>query len=279
MKNAAAILCAVAAVLLLTACAGGGSGGDPPATAMTPAADDTGTYYAGLAGLSGAALRDGLQDLLEADHRKLTYAEVWDALQDTDQDPANPSHVILFYTGRSHDKADRDGQPGCDNDSWNREHIWPRSYGLGDESDYGFTDLHHLRPTDKSVNSSRGNRVFDNGGTPQGEAPDTYSDSDSWEPRDAIKGDTARMIFYMDVRYDGSDGGMADLHLLDDAGAVSGEPAMGVLCTLVAWHGEDPVDAAERTRNDRIQAWQGNRNPFIDHPEWVGKLYGAACAR
>ena len=76
---------------------------------------------------------------------------------------------------------------------------------FGDSPPCG-TDLHHMKPEDASVNSDRGNKDFDNGGVQHPEATGCYYDSDSWEPRDAVKGDVARMIFYMEVRYEGDNG-------------------------------------------------------------------------
>lgn len=234
-------------------------------------------YYAAASGLSGAALKAALQDIISSGHNKLSYSEVWTALQYTDEDPNNSNNVILIYTGRSADKDDRDGQPGSDNDSWNREHIWAKSLGFPSSSQYGYTDLHHLRPADKTVNSSRSNKDFDNGGSAQGEAPDTFTDSDSWEPRDEVKGDVARMIFYMDARYDGSDGNMPDLTIVSHTNTDTGDPEIGVLCTLYSWHLSDAVDAQEQTRNNRVYELQGNRNPFIDNPQWVSSIWGNAC--
>ncbi len=129
-----------------------------------------------------------------------------------------------------------------------------------------------LRPTDMTVNSSRGNKEFDNGGTAQGEAPDTYADSDSWEPRDEVKGDVARMIFYMAVRYEG-DNGELDLEV---SGSVNNgsSPLHGKLSTLKEWNEQDPVDDFERERNEIIYLdYQHNRNPFIDNPGWVEEIW------
>jgi endonuclease I len=271
--------------ILLAACDGGGSvhrGGveavDSATGAALPAPALIDEYYASVDGLSGEALKAALQTLLEGDHIALSYREVWGALQYTDQDPDNAGNIILIYTGRSHDKNDRYGQPGSSADSWNREHVWPKSMGFRSRSFLGHNDIHHIRPSDGTVNESRGNLDFDAGGEPVTEAPDTFGDGDSWEPRDGIKGDVARMIFYMDVRYDGNDGSMPDLSIVNDTRSSSGESVIGVLCTLYRWHRDDGVDAFEARRNDRIQQWQGNRNPFIDHPQWVDEIYGADCA-
>lgn len=236
-----------------------------------------GTYYDSVTNLTGASLKAALQDLLETNHTKLSYSEVWDALQYTDEDADNTDNVILLYTRRSHSKTDRDGQTGYDNQSWNREHVWPKSLGFSSTSQYGYTDIHHIRPTDKTVNSSRSNKDYDEGGTAQGEAADTYTTSESFEPMDDVKGDVARMIFYMDVRYDGSDGNMSDLYLVDDTRSETDDPFFGVVCTLYNWHQNDAVDSVEMTRNNRIEEWQGNRNPLIDHPKWVAEFYSDQC--
>jgi len=249
-------------------CSGASAGGS---------ATYSGDYYDSVLNLSGASLKAALQDLLESNHTKLSYSEVWDALQYTDEDLTNSNNVVLLYTGRSHSKTDRDGQSGFDNDSWNREHVWPKSLGFSSTSQYGYTDIHHIRPTDKTVNSSRSNKDYDEGGSAQGEAADTYATSESFEPRDEVKGDVARMIFYMDVRYDGSDGNMSDLYLVNNTSSETDDPFFGVVCTLYTWHKEDAVDSNEMTRNDRIQEWQGNRNPLIDHPEWVDEFYSSQC--
>lgn len=253
---------------LMTSCDGSDSGSG---------VEYDGSYYDDVIDLHGYTLKSALQNLLEADHIRLSYSEVWDALQDTDEDPNNTNNVILLYTGRSADKDDRVGQSGDDQDSWNREHVWPNSMGFSSSGQYGYTDIHHLRPSDVSVNTDRGNKDFDNGGSAHGESAETYTDSNSWEPRDEVKGDVARMTFYMDVRYDGSDGGMDDLYIVDNTSSTPGDSFTGVLCTLYEWHSLDPVDSFEMTRNNRIETWQGTRNPFIDHPEWVSEFYAGQC--
>lgn len=107
------------------------------------------------------------------------------------------------------------------------------------------------------------------------EATECFADSDSWEPRDAVKGDIARMMFYMVVRYEY---GAYDLELVDYTGT-SNTPVFGKLSTLLQWHQQDPVDDWERNRNDIIfNSYQGNRNPFIDHPEFVNYIWGGSTA-
>ncbi|MCP4411798.1 MAG: hypothetical protein GY808_04410, partial [Gammaproteobacteria bacterium] len=229
-------------------------------------------YYDSALGKTGQALNDALHQIIK-DHTKFPYTsastDVWDILMDTDEDSANTNNVILLYTGRSQDKS-LNGSQGSDSDYWNREHVWSKSHGFPSESDTAYTDVHHLRPCDASVNSSRSNKDFDNGGTAHSEATGCFSDSDSWEPRDAVKGDVARMMFYMDVRYETD--GEYDLELQESI-PTSG-PNFAKLSVLLAWHQEDPVDNWEIIRNDKIFSYQGNRNPFIDHPEYVDQIWG-----
>lgn len=242
------------------------SGGttEPPPSGGTSPWDST--YYAPAIGKTGTALRTSLHDIID-NNTKLSYDAVWTALKDTDQDPNNSANVIELYTGRSIAKSSNGGNPG----QWNREHVFAQSRGGFTTSAGPGTDLHHLRAEDVTVNGTRGNKDFDNGGTAVSGCTDCWTDGDSFEPRDAVKGDVARMLFYMAVRYEGDDG-FNDLELSTVSG--SAVPRIGDLDVLLAWNSSDPVDAFEMRRNDRIHAqWQGNRNPFVDHPEWAAAIW------
>ncbi|MDK1472755.1 endonuclease [Streptomyces sp. 549] len=236
-----------------------------PRDAATAALDAS--YYQDAVGKTGDALRSALHAIV-SDQRTLSYAQVWDALKATDEDPADPANVVLLYTGRSQSKQAHGGSTG----DWNREHVWPQSRGgFGTAAGPG-TDLHHLRPADVTVNGIRGNKDFDLGGSPVAGAAGNLTDADSFEPRDAVKGDVARMVFYMAVRYEGGDG-FADLEVNDrvDNGSA---PLTGRLSVLRQWHAADPPDAFEKRRNDVIHDdYQQNRNPFVDHPEWVAHIW------
>ncbi|MGH3746841.1 MAG: endonuclease [Micromonosporaceae bacterium] len=237
-----------------TAFSGGGS--EPPP-------DD---YYAPAIGKTGDALRSALHGIID-NNTMLSYDQVWTALKDTDQDPNNTANVVLLYSGFSRSKSLNGGDP----DDWNREHTWAQSHGGFGTTPGPGTDVHHLRPTDVTVNSTRGNKDFDLGGSAVSECPDCFTDSDSFEPRDAVKGDVARMLFYMAIRYEGGDG-YPDLELNN---LINGSvPYHGKLSVLLNWHAADPPSAFEKRRNDRIyDVWQGNRNPFIDHPEWASSIW------
>ncbi len=249
---------------------GASSTTSPTATGtVTPtASSSTDAYYAAASGKSGAALKAALHTIISTGVTKISYDAVWDALKVTDQDPANSSNVILIYSGISRSKTLNGGDSG----DWNREHVWAKSHGdFGTATGPG-TDLHHLRPEDVAVNALRDNKDFDTGGSAATGAPGNYTDSDSWEPRNAVKGDVARMIFYMAVRYEGDDS-WPNLEV-NDSVSNGTNPYLGRLSVLKLWNTQDPPDAFEKNRNQVIYAtYQHNRNPFIDHPEWVSSIF------
>lgn len=225
-------------------------------------------YYQKASGKTGQELKTTLHTIIE-NQTKLTYAQVWDGIKDADEDPKNPNNVILLYSGKSISKSSNGGNTG----QWNREHVWAKSHGNFGTSVGPGTDLHHLRPEDVSVNSKRGHLDFDNGGQAYSGC-ECKVDSDSWEPPDNVKGDVARMLFYMAVRYEGN--GELDLELSDTVNTYP-KPLHGKLSTLLEWNELDPVDEFESNRNDVIyEEWQHNRNPFIDHPEWANEIWSSA---
>jgi endonuclease I len=242
----------------------------PTATVTSASATTTSydsTYYKNAIGKTGTSLKSSLHTIISS-QTKISYDAVWNALKVTDQDPSNSNNVILLYSGTSRAKSLNGGAVG----DWNREHVWAKSHGdFGTATGPG-TDLHHLRPADVQVNSTRGDKDFDDGGSAVSGATGSYTDSDSFEPRDADKGDVARMILYMAVRYDGGDG-FADLEPNDKVSNGSA-PYIGKLSVLKQWNDEDPPSSFEENRNNVIYStYQHNRNPFIDHPEWVDAIW------
>lgn len=241
-------------------------------------------YYDSAQGKTGAELRQALHSLIKG-HTVILYdsssnVDSVDALKVLDEDPASTNNVVLIYSGFSVPKANY-GVNG-----WNREHLWPNSYGF--DIDITTTwpalrDLFNLSPCDSGVNSARGNKYYDysdptdpNYKKPaHASAPLCSTDTDSWEPPDSMKGDIARAMFYMDVRYAGESSSEPDLVLTDNVGSITnGSPFMGRLSALLSWHQLDPVDASEQKRNDLIyDRYQRNRNPFLDHPEWVASVF------
>ena len=233
--------------------------------------------------------RTELHELLERTHRRpLPYTDkdgddVWKALLDIDAGPANDDStqdtVLLIYKQTLlHNASAMRGVPGG---GWNREHVWPKSRGVGDGG-ADFTDVHHLRPSDWNVNAARGNKFL---GTCPVDVPaqctvpahveaatDTAASTTTFLPPAAARGVVARALLYMSVRYHPL------LRLTDcPSSNNNNNNEMAYLSELLTWHETYPVSDAERQRNQRIcERWQGNRNPFVDHPEWVKDLFGAA---
>lgn len=225
-------------------------------------------YYEGTEGLYGDQLREVLHNIID-DHIEYSYNDLRDfVLLETDEDPDNQNNVILIYSGISRDKDDFGGNTG----EWNREHTWAKSHGDFGNLPAEGTDAHHIRPADVQINSTRSNLDFDNGGSPVANCPGCKVDSDSFEPRDEVKGDVARMIFYMATRYMGGNNELF-LDVVDELNTAP-EPKHGKLSTLLDWHEADPPDAFEENRNEVIYGYQENRNPFIDHPEFVEAIWG-----
>lgn len=242
-------------------------------------------YYNAASGLTGDNLKAALHTIIDG-HTEYPYTstntDVWDILKDADRDPNNANNVIGIYSGFSMDAA-AEYASGA---GWNREHVWAKSRGNFGTTLGAGTDCHHLRAADVSTNSARNNRNFDEATTQYIDGSGNYSGTtDSytsstdwiWEPRDEVKGDVARMIFYMVVRYEGTNG-EPDLELTDNLlTSTDQSPLHGKASVLMAWHLADPVSAAEQARNEVIYGYQGNRNPFIDHPEYACEIFSAYC--
>lgn len=237
-------------------------------------------YYTSANGLNGTALKAELNNIIKG-HVSFPYSsggtDVWDILKETDKDPNNPANVILLYTGESVN-GDQEYNNG---NGWNREHVWAKSHGDFGNSQGPGTDAHHLRPANIQVNADRGNRWFGNCNVPHtfggSNTGNFYSTTEHlWQPRAEVKGDVARMIFYMATRYEGQNGEV-DLEVIDylPSNNNTSDPVHALLSDLLEWHEEDPVDNWERNRNDVIYySYQQNRNPFIDNPEYVQLIWG-----
>ena len=238
-------------------------------------------YYQSATNKTGFTVRAALHEIIN-DHTVIPYfhgffLDTSDALRVLDQDPQNPANVLLPYAQRSEPTNTFGLATG-----WNREHLWPNSYGL-DDVEPAYSDLFNLRAEDATVNSDRGNLYFDTSDTSStsyrfpahAEALQCSQDADSWEPPAQMRGDIARALFYMDVRYEGDRTNELQLRLTDATSKINNTNAvMGKLSTLLRWHETDPVDSAERRRNDLIyERYQHNRNPFVDHPEWVNAVF------
>ncbi len=240
-------------------------------------------YYSSAYGLTGDELKVELHKIVEKTHtKKLSYSDVWGALKKADKGEGD--NVICIYTGVLHAFSKQDkGSAG--NDIWNREHVWPNSKGFEQKGHTAYSDIHHLYASNKNINNHRGNNDFGDfeflGITPP--KKDNYGNlwnSTYFEPRDEVKGDIARALFYMVVRYDGDicNNCNLDLELVEGpskqiSNTYDKKGSLGDIRSLIKWHYEDPVSEAELARNEIVYGIQGNRNPFIDHPEIVAALY------
>ncbi len=208
---------------------------------------DLDVYYDDAEGLYGAILVDALNTIINNGFNGVTYGEARYILDDSDQDPDNASNLILVYFGTSINSGWDAGS------TWNREHVWPQSL-LGSSADNGTvnvaSDLYNLMPANPGENSSRGNSPYSEMGL-------------GYEPRDEVKGDVARALFYMMVMY-------PELNLVDTAPGIH---EMGYLSELLQWHIDDPVDAFELNRLEVIASEQDNRNPFVDYPHFVELIW------
>ena len=193
-------------------------------------------YYNSAIGMSGNQLKYALRTIINTGTRDTSYDDLRTALPKTDPGSSN-GKILLFYLRKDVNAAWDGGK------TWNREHVWPQSQGWFKTSGAG-SDVHHIRPTDPGENSRRGNTKY-------GESGSTY------EPKDNVKGDVARIIFYLLTRYSQTD---------------SSYPVTKVatsMSMLLDWHAMDPVDSIEIYRNEKAYEIQKNRNPFIDVPEYA----------
>lgn len=233
-------------------------------------------YYSSLEGLSGAVLKQAVQDIISnpAIVRAHSYGDIVDILKTSDQNPLNSNQVWLMY--KETPRAKFDFQTSSNSaGKWNREHIYPQSRGgftdatsdLADgigvwlptsASDItaGHSDAHHIRAEDGPENSLRNNKDYGLTGY-NGPA----GNQNSW------KGDVARSVFYMAVRYNGLDVVNGDI-----PDTTVGQ--LGDLASLLNWNALDPRDDFEMNRNNYIYTWQVNRNPFIDYPQLADYIWG-----
>lgn len=272
---------------------------------FTVATGTLGGYYDSVNTSSAEQLRCSLHQIIKG-HTIYPYSggaqNVWTILEIAQADPNNPGKIIDVYRNHSFTAvSDRAGTgSGL---TYNREHTWPNSLGFANSSLAAYTDTHMLWLADTSQNASRGNKPYANcaSGCSElttdinngfGGGSGTYPGNSNWvkspdgnagsfEVWNHRKGEAARAMFYMAIRYEGiaseaaHDGVIPDLELTDNRSLIvitsntAAKAYMGLLTDLLAWNTQDPPDADEVARNDTIQSFQGNRNPFVDHPEWA----------
>lgn len=223
-------------------------------------------YYNGTENKSGEELKATLNDII-SNHTVYSYFFSKEIFKLSDADPNNPANIIEIYTGKSWPNDDY----GSSGDQLNREHIWAKSHGNFGDMQPMDGDVHNLKPCDASVNIDKSNLDYDNGGSPHPEATGCKFSDHNWEPRDQDKGDVARIIFYMDTRYEGENGEI-NLTAVDELDTYP-EAKHGKLSTLLQWNLQDPPDDFERNRNNVIYSFQHNRNPFIDNPYFAELIW------
>jgi endonuclease I len=231
-------------------------------------------YYNSANGLSGTALQSALHNIID-NHTVISYSGLWTAFRTTDDLP-NGKVWDMYSTCTWTFSSDQCGNYSGECDCYNREHSWPKSW-FGDKAPMN-SDLFHLYPTDGYVNGKRSNYPFGEVSTA------TYTSSNGckvgsntypgysgtvFEPIDEYKGDFARTYFYMSTRYYGEDGSWPG------SGMTNGSQLKPwALAMMKEWHNNDPVSEKETSRNNAVYSFQSNRNPFIDHPEYVAAIWG-----
>ena len=237
-------------------------------------------YYDPAEGLSGELLRAALHDIIDG-HSSISYTGLWTAFYTTDDKPngkvwdmysdipgGTPPYEYTFGT-------DQGGSAGSEGSGYNREHSWPSSwYGAVSPM---YTDVFMVYPTDNEVNNRRGSYPFGEVDAPTWTSlngsmvgPCAYPGYTGtvFEPIDEYKGDFARSYFYMSTRYYGEDASWPGSDMTAGSQLLPWAEAL-----LLAWHAADPVSTKEIDRNEAVYAIQSNRNPFIDRPEFVTKVF------
>lgn len=242
-------------------------------------------YYDNAEGLSGATLKAALHQIIR-NHQARTYSQLWQDFYQTDAKAngkvwdmysdvpgGTPAYEYSFFTDQC---GNYTGEGQC----YNREHSWPSSWFNGQPPMY--TDLFHVVPTDGYVNNKRGNFPFgevgqtswtSSNGSKLGQSITQGYSGVVFEPIDAYKGDFARGILYMSVRYFTEDGNWPGSDMTDGANLLPWASAL-----MLKWHQDDPVSQKELDRNEAIYAIQLNRNPFIDRPDFAELIWGEAAA-
>ncbi len=241
-------------------------------------------YYNDAIGKSGDELKAALHDIID-DHTTIPYQQIWNAFWSTDNkgngvvwdmysDIPNGTPPYTYSMGQN-----QCGEYVQEGDCYNREHSWPQSWFSGDDQAVPSRDLHHVFPTDGFVNSKRSNYPFgevdvaswtSQNGSKLGSCKNSLGyNGIVFEPIDEYKGDFARALMYMSVRYYGEDDNWGTSGMTNKS-----EILPWAVTMLLRWNDNDPVSQKEIDRNNVIYSdYQHNRNPFIDHPEYARGIW------
>jgi endonuclease I len=269
-------------------------------------------YYDMVNTSSPQAMRLSLHSIID-DHQRFPYTssdtDTWDILEIADANLDAETQIITLYRNATFPRQ------GGGNNFYNREHTWPKSYGFPDNDrslNYPYTDTHALFLSDSDYNFYRSNHPYNNcnescveyvtdnnngrgaqGGPYPGDSNWQTGEftEGKWEVWKGRRGDVARAQMYMDLRYEGGTHGVTgatepdlvltdDLQLIDSSNTGNNEAVayMGMLSVLLEWHRQDPVDLIELQHHEAVASFQGNRNPFIDHPEWAACVFENICS-
>lgn len=241
----------------------------------------TGSYYDGISSTSS----EGLNGTLRTSLTTLIHPTRWygysstgqdrldTQLQYADEDPTNSDNMVFLYSRDSVEKCHSVSANG----PWNREHVWPQSLSndCWGTSQAG-TDLLHIRPTYEKTNNKRSNDKYGDLGKSGAQTITVdgvtmlygYSNGTYFEPIDSVKGDVARIIMYVWTAYKNHYSNLPNITNVFQSYDV-----------MLKWHTLDKPDELEGKRNDYAEASiQGNRNPFVDHPEYAWKIFGENCS-
>ena len=242
-------------------------------------------YYDNAQGKYGQELRVALYNIIKTNVTTISYDQLWDAYPRTDKKPngkvwdiysdipnGTPPYEYTFF-------ADQCGNYTGEGVCYNREHTVPKSWF--NEASPMYSDLFHVLPTDGYVNSMRSNHPYGkvgnatwtslNGSKLGSSATSGYSGT-VFEPIDSFKGDVARIYFYMATRY------MDKIANWTGESFQNSDLSSWAKNLFLQWHQLDPVSSKERKRNDSVYVIQHNRNPFVDHPEWVNDIWGPSAS-
>ncbi|WP_419870218.1 endonuclease [Chryseobacterium sp. CT-SW4] len=247
-------------------------------------------YYSSANGLTGASLKTALSSIITNGHQDKGYSGLWTAFKTTDIDKnyENDGSILDIYSENPSGTDPYKYSPGTnqcgtysvEGNCYNREHVIPQS--LFSEAAPMVSDVNFIRATDGKVNGMRSNYPFgkvgsasytSQNGSKLGNSTSSGYSGTVFEPIDEFKGDIARMIFYFVTRYE------SKLSTFSSGNMLGGTAYPGLqtweLNTLLAWHNQDPVSQAEINRNNASYTYQGNRNPFIDNPNYVDLIWGS----
>lgn len=250
-------------------------------------------YYSSASGLSGASLKTALSTIITNGHQDKGYNGLWTGYKTTDIDKnyENDGSILDIYSEKPSGTDSYNYTPGSnqcgtysvEGNCYNREHIIPQSFF--NEASPMVSDIHFIRATDGKVNGMRSNYPFGKVGTATftskngsklGNSTSSGYAGTVFEPIDEFKGDVARMVFYFVTRYQNK------LSTFSSGNMLGGSAFPGLqtweLNVLLAWHNQDPVSQAEINRNNASYTYQGNRNPFIDNPNYVNQIWGSGSS-